>query len=401
MQYIYQARNRTGQVKTGFVVAPNQNKAEQLLAENGFIIISLKERQENWFSQNNPFAPRVSYKDLVLFSRQLSTLISARVPLLQSLRILESQLDNKALLAIVRDLIASVENGESFSLALSKFPETFGNIYVSLIKSGETSGSVADSLNYLADQLEKDFELRNKVRGAMTYPVFVLVALSVVGFLMFKFVLPNLTSVLEQQGGSLPPLTIAIIGATKFFQIYWWLILLIIAGTILGIRFYLRTPAGRYQWDSIKIRLPIIGKIFREVYYTRFSRNLATLTAGGIPIIQALIIVSEIISNLVYRDILLEAAADVTNGKNISDSLSSHKEFPPLVTQMVSVGEQTAQLQTILKKLAEFYEKEVDNRVNTLSTLLEPLIMIVLGIGVGILVAGILLPIYNIASTGV
>jgi type IV pilus assembly protein PilC len=399
MQYSYQARNRAGQVKTGFVVAPDQAKAEQLLADNGFIIISLAERRENWFSHNNPFAPRVSHKDLVLFSRQLSTLISARVPLLQSLRILEGQIENKALLAILRDLIASVENGESFSLALSKFPETFGNIYVSLIKSGESSGSVADSLNYLADQLEKDFELRNKVRSAMTYPIFVLVALSIVGFLMFKFVLPNLTSVLEEQGGTLPPLTQAIISVTKFFQVYWWIVLLAIAGAILAIRFYLRNAAGRYQWDAIKIRLPLVGRIFREVYYTRFARNLSTLAAGGIPIIQALTIVSEIIGNLVYRDILLQAAADVTNGRNISDSLSGHKEFPPLVTQMVRVGEQTAQMDTILKKLAEFYEKEVDNRVSTLSTLLEPLIMIILGIGVGILVAGILLPIYNIAST--
>jgi type IV pilus assembly protein PilC len=399
MQYAYQARNKEGQVKTGFVVAPDQSKAEQLLTENGFIIISLTQRRENWFSRNNPFVPRVSYKDLVLFSRQLSTLISARVPLLQALRILESQLDNKALLNILRELIASIENGESFSLALSKFPETFGNIYVALVRSGESSGSVADSLNYLADQLEKDYELRNKVRGAMTYPGFVLVALGIVGFLMFKFVLPNLTSVLKEQGGSLPPLTVAIISASDFFKVYWWVMLLALAGLILGIRFFLRTESGRYKWDAVKIQLPLIGRIFREVYYTRFSRNLSTLVAGGIPIIKALTIVSEIIGNSIYRDILLQAAADVTNGRAISESLSQHKEFPPLVTQMVRVGEQTAQLDTILKKLAEFYEKEVDQRVGTLSTLLEPLIMIVLGIAVGLLVAGILLPIYNLAST--
>ncbi len=401
MQYSYQARNRAGQIKTGFVVAPNQTKAEQLLSENGFIIISLAEKKQNWLVNNNPFAAKVSYKDLVLFSRQLSTLISARVPILQALRILEKQIENKALLLIIRDLIASVENGESFSLALSKYPETFGNIYVSLVKSGESSGSVADSLNYLADQLEKDFELRNRVRSAMTYPAFVMLALGIVGFLMFKFVLPNLTSVLEEQGGSLPPLTLAIIAITKFFQVYWWTVILALAGLILAIRMYLRTPSGKYNWDAAKIHIPLIGKIFREVYYTRFARNLSTLIAGGIPIIQALNIVSEIINNMVYQDILLEAAADVTNGKNISDSLSNHKEFPVLVTQMVRVGEQTAQMDTILKKLAEFYEKEVDNRVNTLSTLLEPFIMIVLGVAVGILVAGILLPIYNIASSGV
>lgn len=399
MKFIYQAKNREGQLKRGFVVAATEAKAEQLLTDNGFIIISLKVQSESLVTRFNPFGKRISYKDLVLFSRQLSTLISARVPILQALRILQNQVTSKGLLAILRDLVTSIENGESFSLALSKHPEAFGNIYVSLVRSGEVSGSVAQSLNYLADQLEKDYQLRSKVKSALTYPLFVLVALCIVGFLMFKFVLPKLTMVLKEQGGELPGISLAIIGATDFFEVYWWVVLLVLAAIIIGIRFFLRTVAGRYHWDAIKIRLPVVGDIFVKVYLARFSRNLATLVAGGIPIIQAIKIISDIIGNVIYRDILLRVADQVTNGKSISESLAGDKEFPPLVTQMIKVGEQTAELDSILTKLAEFYEKEVDAKVGVLSTLLEPVIMIVLGAAVGLLVAGILLPIYNLAST--
>ncbi len=400
MKFIYQARNKEGKVKEGFVVAASQDKAEQLLAENGFIITSLQVQEESFFSRFNPFTAHVNYKDLVLFSRQLSTLISARVPILQSLRILEGQVNSSRLIAIIRDMIASVENGESFSLALSKHPQVFGNIYVSLVRSGEASGSVAQALNYLADQLEKDYELRGKVKGALTYPLFVLFALGVVGLLMFKFVLPKLTSVLKEQGGTLPGVSVALIAMTDFFALYWWLVILLFASAALGIRYYITTESGRYQWDALKIRLPILGDIFQKVYLARFARNLSTLVAGGIPIIQSIQIVGDIINNVVYKEILVDAATRVTNGSTISDALAPNRaEFPPIVTQMIRVGEQTAQLDEILAKLATFYEKEVDSKVQVLSTLLEPIIMIILGVAVGALVAGILLPIYNIAST--
>ncbi len=399
MKFSYQARNNDGQIKQGFVVAATQAKAEQLLAENAYIIISLKLQRESFLLKLNPFGRHISYKEIVIFSRQFSTLIAARVPILQTLRILEGQITNKKLGAVVRDLITSIENGESLSLGLSKHPETFSNVYISLVKSGEASGAVADALNYLSDQLEKDYELRSKVKSALTYPIFVLAALGGVGFLMFKFVLPNLTAVLKEQGGQLPTISQILISLTDFFQVFWWLVLLILAGLIVGFRFYIYTTAGRYQWDRLKIHLPILGDVFRKIYLARFSRNLSTLVAGGLPIIKAIRIISEVINNVVYRDILLDVADQVTVGKTISESLAKYPEFPPLVTQMVKVGEQSAQLDNILGKLANFYEKEVDAKVATLATLLEPLIMIILGIGVGALVAGILLPIYNLAST--
>ncbi len=399
MKFNYKAKNLQGEIQSGVVLALDQKKAEGLLGENGLTIISLEAEAPDIFEKFNPFGHTVNNKELVLFSRQLATLISARVPIIQSLRILQEQITGKYLLSIIVDIIASVENGDGLSNAMAKHPDVFGNVYVSMVKSGEVAGSLDRSLVYLADQLEKDYELKAKVKSALTYPVFVLSALVVVGLLMFKFVLPKLTSVLEEQGGNLPPVSVALIAMTKFFGEFWWIIIIGLAGVILGVRFYVSTTAGRFQWDSLKTRLPIVGDIFMKIYLARFARNLSTLVVGGIPIIKAIQIVSEIINNVVYRDILLDTVNKIQGGKSISEGLSGHREFPNLVTQMVRVGEQTAQLDDIMGKLASFYEKEVDNKVGTLTTLLEPIIMIVLGLGVGMLVAGILMPIYNLAST--
>lgn len=399
MKFLYKARNKDGQIKTGTVVASDQRRAEQLIAENNLVLVSLEEQRENLFEKLNPFGKGISKKDLVLLSRQLSTLISARVPILQCLRILEDQITHGFLLSVIRGLIASVENGESLSLALSKYPNVFGDVYVSMIKSGEVSGSLDKSFAYLADQVEKDYELRRKVKSALTYPVFVLAALFVVGVLMFKFVLPKLTAVLEEQGGELPAVSKGLIAFTRFFDQYWWVVLLVLGILVLLVRFIVSSKAGRMQWDRLKTELPVVGDIFRKIYLARFSRNLSTLVMGGIPIIKALATISDVINNVAYKEIIMDAVTKVSGGKSVSESLAGHSEFPVIVIQMIRVGEQTAELDEILAKMALFYEKEVDNKVTNLTTLLEPVIMIILGIGVGLLVAGILLPIYNLAST--
>lgn len=399
MKFLYKAKDKLGAVQTGVVLASGQSKAEQLLAENGLSIISLEGQEESLFDKFNPFGKSVTNKDLVLFSRQLATLISARVPIIQSLRILQEQITSKYLLQIIGDLIASVENGDGLSNSMAKHPEVFGNVYISLVKSGEASGSLDKSLVYLADQLEKDYELKAKVKSAMTYPVFVLSALLIVGILMFKFVMPSLVSVLKEQGGALPPVSQALVSFTDFFGVYWWVFLLGLASLVLGVKYYVSTKSGRYAWDGLKIKLPVIGDIFIKIYLLRFSRNLSTLVIGGIPIIKSLQIVSDTINNVLYRDIILECVTKIQEGKSISEGLAGHEEFPTLVTQMVRVGEQTAQLDDIMAKLADFYAKEVDNKVGTLTTLLEPIVMIILGLGVGVLVAGVLMPIYNLAST--
>lgn len=399
MKFIYKAKTNDGVIKTGTVVASSQQRAEQLLSEYQWTIISLEEQRDDILDKLNPFSKRVNNKDLVLFSRQLSTLISARVPILQGLRILQDQITHAYLLTILKDLIASIENGESLSLALSKHPDVFGDVYISLVKSGEASGSLDKAFSYLADQLEKEYELKNKVKSAMTYPIFVLSALGIVGMLMFKFVLPNLTAVLEEQGGELPAVSVALIAFTKFFDKYWWVVIMLISLLILSVRYLITTSSGKYHWDKLKIQLPILGDIFQKIYLARFSRNLSTLVLGGTPIIKAMQIVADVINNVIYKEIILLAVKKIQSGKSVSESITGYKEFPKIVVQMVKVGEQTAQLDDILAKIAVFYEKEVDNKVSTLTTLLEPLIMIVLGVGVGVMVAGILLPIYNLASS--
>ncbi len=399
MKFIYKARTNEGQIKSGTVVASSQQRAEQLLSEYQWTIIALEEQNDDLLEKLNPFGKRVNSKDLVLFSRQLSTLISARVPILQGLRILQDQITHAYLLLIIKDLIASIENGESLSLALSKHPDVFGDVYISLVKSGEASGSLDKAFSYLADQLEKEYELKGKVKGAMTYPIFVLSALGIVGMLMFKFVLPNLTAVLEEQGGELPTVSVWLIAFTKFFDKFWWVVIMLIGLLVLSVRYLITTPSGRYQWDKLKIQLPLLGDIFQKIYLARFARNLSTLVLGGTPIIKAMQIVADVINNVIYKEIVLLAVKKIQSGKSVSESLTGYQEFPKIVVQMVRVGEQTAQLDDILAKIAVFYEKEVDNKVSTLTTLLEPLIMIILGIGVGVMVAGILLPIYNLASS--
>lgn len=399
MQFQYEAKDKNGNLRTGKVVADSQAKAESLLSDNGLIIVSLEVMQEDILQKLWPFGRSVPAKEMVMFSRQLSTLIGAQVPILQALRILLNQVNNNYLKKVINEIINNIESGDSLSLSISRHPEIFGNVYVSVVHSGELSGSLDKSLNYLADQLEKDYDLTSKVKGAMTYPVFVLGALVIVGALMFLFILPNLTSVLTEQGGQLPFITVMLIKFTKFFQVYWWTFL--VGGVVFyfGFRYTINTQIGRYYFDRLKISTPIVGGIFQKIYLARFSRNLSTLIVGGIPIIKALEVVSDLVNNVIYRDIILEAANKLASGKTISSALEGHKEMPAIVTQMIQVGEQSATLTNILMKLAAFYEKEVDTKISSLTSLMEPLIMIVIGVAVGILVAGILLPIYNLASS--
>lgn len=399
MEYKYQAKDSNGNLREGLVVAESQNRAESLLAENGLIILDLELVQENLWSRIWPWGKTVPAKEMVLFSRQLATLIGAQVPILQALRILQEQVNNQNLRDILAQIVTNVESGDSLSLSLSRHPKVFGNVYVNVVHSGELSGSLDRSLNYLADQLEKDYDLNSKVRGAMVYPTFVLGALVLVGSIMFLFILPKLTDVLTEQGGALPPVTVFLIAFTKFFQIYWWFLFLLAFIAILAVRFYINTSGGRYVWDRLKIKAPIFGDIFEKIYLARFSRNLSTLIMGGIPIIKALEITSDLVNNVIYRDIILDAASKLSSGKTISSAFAGYAEIPKVVTQMIQVGEQSATLTGILGKLAAFYEKEVDNKIGNLTTLIEPIIILVLGLAVGILVAGILLPIYNLANS--
>ena len=386
-------------MRTGTVEAATEVLAYDMLQEHGLIVIKIIPAGKVTLFSEFAFLDRVSLKDLVLFSRQLSTLINAKVPIVTALRVLKSQVSSRRLQKIIDEVTTKVENGDSLSSALAAYPKIFSDLYINMIKSGELAGSMDESLMYLANQLEKDYDLRSKIISSLTYPAFIVVALFVVGILMFIYVLPPLVSILQEQAVSLPFTTKILIAITNAVQHYWWLLLILLAGLIVGVRSYIQTTDGRYVLDYVKLHLPVFGKLFKNIYLSRFSRNLATLVAGGIPIVRALDSVADTVGNQIYKDIIHDAAYQVKNGKTIASSLSGKRDVPEVLAQMTQIGEQTGNLQDIMAKIASFYEKEVESMLRVLTTLIEPLIMMLLGLAVAVMVAGILLPIYNLAST--
>lgn len=395
----YRAKDQQGLIKKGIVEASSPKAASDILHKHGLTLLTLEEEGQGFnLDKYIPFLNRVSRKDLVIFSRQLSTLINAKVPIVQALDILGEQVTSKVLKKVVGELIEGIEGGKSLSEAITRFPNVFSGLYMHLIKAGELSGNLDQALNYIADQQEKDYDLVSKIRGAMIYPIFIVSAIIIVGALMFVFVLPQMISVLKEAGAELPLTTRILIFVTEVIQKYWAVILFLIVGVIVGFQIYIRSSGGRLVWDASKLRMPVFGKLLRNIYMDRFSLNLSTLIAGGISIVQALETVAAVVGNTVYREIILQAASEVETGKSIASAFASSSEVPKLVTQMIKIGEQTGSLDEILGKLARFYDKEVANTLSSLTTLLEPFIMILLGLAVAVMVAGILLPIYNLAS---
>ena len=399
MLFDYRAKDQEGTIRKGVVEAESETQASEVLFRNGLTVMSIERGAEAFdLGRYIPFFKGVSRKELVLFSRQLSTLINARVPILQALDILVDQVSSRKLKEVIREMVSDIEGGKSLSEAIARFPSVFSNLYINLIRSGELSGTLDKSLLYIADQQEKDYDLVSKLRGAMAYPIFIISAIFIVGALMFTFVLPQMLSVLQEAGAALPLTTRILMFFTNIFSKYWLLLILGFLGVIAGFVMYIRSSGGRIIWDAFKLKVPILGKLLQKLYMDRFSRNLSTLIAGGIPIVQALDTVAEIVGNSIYREIILEASKEVETGRSIGAVFASRKEMPKIVGQMIEVGEQTGELDVILGKLANFYGKEVENMIATMTNLLEPVIMILLGLAVAVMVAGILLPIYNVAS---
>jgi type II secretory pathway component PulF len=385
-------------MRTGTVEASSITAAQEILHAHGLIVIKVLPVTKFSLIENFNVFDRISPKEVVLFSRQLATLINAKVPIVMALKILQGQVNSSHLKKIVGEIANKVESGEALSAAIVGYPKLFNDMYVNLVHSGELSGTLDESLSYLADQVEKDYDLRSKIIGAMTYPAFILVALVIVGFLMFIFVLPPMISLLQESNVELPFTTKILVFVTNVLQNYWWAVLMLMIGGGIGTKVYIGTAPGRYLFDLFKIKVPIFSKLSVDIYMSRFTRNLSTLIAGGIPIVKSIDAVADIVGNAVYRDILFKAATEVKNGKGIAQALADYPEFPPIIAQMVQIGESTGKLQDILDKLARFYEKEVEGILKVLTTLIEPIIMMLLGLVVATMVAGILLPIYNLAS---
>ena len=392
----YKAHNKAGEKINGMVEAENEANAIDILEEKNYRIISLEEKKAlpSVLSVLN----RIKPKDLVVFSRQFSVLISATVPVVQSLRILIDQTENLKLKMIISEIADDVDGGTKLSEAMSKYGNVFNKFYISVIKSGETSGKLDDILDYLANEMEKSYDLKSKIKSAMIYPAFVLSGLGLVGIGMMVFVLPKLTDIIKQSGMELPLSTKILIFSSDVLSHYWILLILVLLFVIIGIKLIVKTKQGKYIKDFILLKLPIFGNLFKKIYIVRFTRSLQTLIVSGITLTIGLKIVSEIVENSIYQKVLNQAVKDVEDGNPLSATLEKSKVIPKMLSQMISIGETTGKLDLVLDKITKFYTREINSIVENLLTLMEPIIIVVIGIAVGIMVAAIIMPMYNMAQ---
>jgi type IV pilus assembly protein PilC len=397
LTFTYEARNATtGQKVKAQVQAENEAAASKLLHEQGLTPLSIKLEGDKGASR---FFNRIKTKDKVLFSRQLSTLINAGLPLVQSLRSVAEQTENKSLRAIINEVISDVEGGKSFSDSLQKHPDVFNRVYISLVAASEASGTLDGGLERLANQQEKDADIVSKVRGAMVYPLIVLlVMLCVVGFMIIK-VLPQVQNIYAGlPGASLPLITSMLLAVSDFARHQWWIviILFVLAG-FFGSR-WARTLGGRQLIDRAKMRAWPIGPLYMKMYMARFSRTGMTLVASGVPLIQMLEITADAVDNVHISASIKRAIEKVKGGKALSDSIDNDPNFLRLVPNMLRIGEQSGSMENMLGKVADYYEKEVDNEIKTISTIIEPVMMVIMGVMALIIVAAILLPIYGLVN---
>ncbi len=395
----YKAKNKEGDNVTGAVEAPSENVAQDVLRDKGLIVLSISERTRiTLFQSTFGFLKRVPRKEVVLFSRQLAVLISATVPIVQSLRILVKQQENINFKIIISEIADEVDGGARLSQTLKRYPQVFSSFFVHMIRSGETTGKLDETLNYLADQQEKDYDLSSKIKGAMIYPVFVVGGMIAVGVLMMIFVIPQLTEVLKEGGGELPWSTKLVMGSSYFVQTKWWLLLLISIILVAAYVSFSRSSVGKRKIDGIKMRLPIFGAIFQNIYLVRFSRSLSTLLISGVTLTRSMEITSDIIGNSVYKEIIDKTIKEVEGGKSIATVFLKSKAIPIMLPHMLAIGEQTGKLDLILDKIANFYARELENMVNNLVSLIQPLILVTMGIGVAVMVMSILMPMYNLSG---
>lgn len=391
----YRAKDKEGRPVSGKVEAATAPLAQQALEERDLEIVLLEEIRQRFAI---PFRGRVKARDIVIFSRQLSTLAGANVTLVQSLRTLVTQTSNSELRQVLVRVADDVEAGTRLSFAMAKHPHVFDSFFVNMIKSGETAGRLAEVLNYLADQTEKEYDLVSKVRGAMLYPAFIVIGMIIISIVLLIFVIPQLTEVLLESGAELPITTKILIAASDFTKRFWWLLLIGVIGLIVGFRAGLKNPKFKEKIDTLKLRIPIMGTLLQKIYLARVTRSLQILLSGGVDVVGALEVVSGVVGNAYYERLIRETKREVADGNSINTVLMQSSLVPPMVPQMLAVGEETGQLTTILEKLTHFYTREVDNGVTTLVSIIEPLLMVVIGVGVGMVVASIILPMYRLAG---
>jgi len=397
--FAYKVRDRGGKLLEGTLEADSQQLLIGKLRSMGYMPIDVQQQTQAAISRelSLPFlGNRVKLKDVAVMSRQFATMINSGLALLRALSILAEQTESRPLAAIINQVRIDVEKGSSLSAALAHHPKAFSRLYVAMVRAGEVGGVLDSVLLRLAETIEKQVELRRKVRSAMTYPIVVMVLVLLIVTAMLLFIIPMFKNLYKDLGGTLPFPTQVLIQISSIVRKFWYLIFAAQFGAVWGFRRWIATEDGRNRWDVIKLRLPVFGLLTRKTALARFSRTLSALVRSGVPILESLDIVAETSGNNVVSIAVLDTQLAVKNGEPMSQRLERHEVFPPMVVQMMAVGEETGALDEMLDKIADFYDQEVEATVEALTSLIEPLLIVVMGAAVGGMVISLYLPMFNI-----
>jgi len=397
--FVYKVRDRSGKIFTGNMEGENRNSVVSRLREMDYFIASINEKRKGFaLSKELTLFKSIKLRDLTIFYRQFATMVNAGLTLVNSLDILTEQVENKALANNIKMVKSDVEAGSTLADAMAKFPQVFSELYLSMVRAGEIGGVLDEILNKIADLMEKEFALRQKVKSAMSYPSFVAGAAVLMSIFMLAFILPQFVGVFKQFGGNLPALTQFFVNLTIAFNKFWYLFFIVFAGLVAAFLAYKKTPNGKLNFDKFKLRAPIFGEITRKTAVSRFTRILGTLIKSGVPILEALQVSSNAIGNLVISSAVLGAKTKIKEGQSISSPLAASGVFPPMVTQMIMVGEESGELEEMLINVAKFYDEEVDRAVERLTAIIEPLMMAFIALTVGVMIIAMYLPIFNMVN---
>jgi type IV pilus assembly protein PilC len=394
-QFQYTVKDNKGINHQGLIEAVDPRAASQILHERGFVVIRIEPKKAGITLS---FFKGINIGHQANFTRQLATMITSGLPLTDSLVVLQKQTENKNMVELITSLADDIQAGNTFASALAKHSDVFSAAYINIVRSGEASGTLDTVLQKLADNLEKEREFQGKVKGAFVYPAIILVAMTLVTSIIMIFVVPKLTELYSNLKVNLPLPTVILIAISKFMANFWWLVLIMLVAAFIAFRRYRKTPSGALLVDTILLKLPVVGKLNRDSSLTELTRTLGSLVGAGVPILEALRIAGEVATNAIHRNAIGKAATMVEKGTTLSKAVAQEETFPAIFPQMIAVGEETGKMDDVLSKLAHYFEIEVDQQVKNLTTALEPIIMVTLGIMVGLLVVSIILPIYSITS---
>lgn len=398
MEFIYRSKDLQGQTYSGSIESSDVHSAAGMIRKRGLIIISLNSKANQSGKFIDRFFNRVTFSELVIITRQLATMVSSGLVLSEAIDILEEQQTGKRLKKVLSGISQDIKGGFTLAQAFGKYPDIFPHLYVNLVKSGEASGKLDTVLLQMADGLEKEREFKAKIKGAMIYPAVVLIMMAAVIIIMMVFVIPKLMSLYSQSTMDLPLPTKILIGTSNFFSAYWWIGLILLTGAVVGLSRWKKTPEGSLILSKVMLKIPIVGKIVINVTLTNFNRTFGLLTSAGIPLLESIGIVSDLTDNLVFKNALRDAYRGVEKGLPLS-SLLTVSIFPKIISQMIKVGEETGKVDEIFFKLSEYFESESDHMVKNLTVAIEPVVLIILGLGVAFLVISIILPIYKLTTS--